>query len=201
MIRILIAEDMRLLRETLVASLELEDDLEVAAVLADGNAIVATVAAERIDLAILDIDLPGKDGLTAAAELRRDHPHCRILVLTSLASPGHLKRAIEIGVAGFVLKDSSRRDLLHAVRTVAEGGSILDPGLAFSALRSPANPLTDREADVLRGLAAGADPKQIAADLHLSYGTVRNYLAAATSKLQARTRVDAIRIAQQAGWL
>ncbi|WP_067534263.1 response regulator transcription factor [Nocardia crassostreae] len=201
MIRILIAEDMRLLRETLVASLELEDDLVVAAVLEEGGSIVATVATEDIDLAILDIDLPGKDGLTAAAEIRRDHPHCRVLMLTSLASPGHVKRAIDIGVSGFVLKDSSRRDLLHAVRTVAAGGSVLDPGLAFTALRGPANPLTDREVDVLRCLASGADPKQIAAQLHLSYGTVRNYLAAAAAKLQARTRVDAVRIAQQAGWL
>ncbi|MFE5283939.1 DNA-binding response regulator [Nocardia sp. NPDC056611] len=201
MIRVLIAEDMRLLRETLVASLELEDDLEVAAVLEEGGAIVSTVAAERIDLAILDIDLPGKDGLTAAAEIRRDHPDCKVLVLTSLASPGHVKRAIDIGVSGFVLKDSSRKDLLNAVRTVAAGGSVLDPSLAFTALRGPANPLTDREADVLRCLASGADPKQIAAQLHLSYGTVRNYLAAASDKLQARTRVDAVRIAQQAGWL
>ncbi|RDI65059.1 response regulator transcription factor [Nocardia pseudobrasiliensis] len=201
MIRVLIAEDMRLLRETLVASLELEDDLEVVAVLAAGDAIVATVAAEEIDLAILDIDLPGVDGLTAAARIRRDHPHCRVLILTSLANPGHIRRAIDIGVSGFVLKDSSRRELLHAVRTVASGGSVLDPGLAFTALRGPANPLTGREADVLRCLAAGADPKQIAAQLHLSHGTVRNYLAAAATKLQARTRVDAVRIAQQAGWL
>lgn len=201
MIRILIAEDMRLLRETLVASLELEDDLVVAAVLEEGRSIVATVATAGIDLAILDIDLPGKDGLTAAAEIRRDHPECRVLVLTSSASPGHVKRAIDIGVSGFVLKDSSRRELLHAVRTVAAGGSVLDPGLAFTTLRGPANPLTDREVDVLRCLASGADPKQIAAQLHLSYGTVRNYLAAAVAKLQARTRVDAVRIAQQAGWL
>lgn len=201
MIRVLIAEDMRLLRETLVASLELEDDLEVVAVLEDGDGIAAAVAKTTIDLAILDIDLPGKDGLTAASEILRDHPDCRVLVLTSLASPGHVRRAIDIGVSGFVLKDSSRRDLLHAVRTVAAGGSVLDPSLAFTTLRGPANPLTDREVDVLRCLASGADPKQIAAQLHLSYGTVRNYLAAAAAKLQARTRIDAVRIAQQAGWL
>ncbi|WP_327141523.1 response regulator transcription factor [Nocardia sp. NBC_01327] len=201
MIRVLVAEDMRLLRDTLVASLEFEDDIEVVAALDRGERIVASAVAEQADLAIIDIDLPGKDGLTAAAELREHYPDCRVLILTALANPGHLRRAVQAGVGGFVLKDSPRNALLQAIRTVAAGGEVLDSALASATLRTPANPLTDREAEVLRRCAAGADPKEIAAQLHLSYGTVRNYLAAAVTKLQARNRVDAVRLASDAGWL
>lgn len=201
MIRVLVAEDMRLLRDTLVASLELEADLEVVATLERGEEIVATAIGERADLAILDIDLPGQDGLTAAAELAQRFPSCRVLILTALATPGQLRRAMQIGVHGFILKDSARQELLHAVRTVAGGGQILDSSLASTALRAPRNPLTEREIEVLRKCADGADPKEIAGQLHLSYGTVRNYLAAAVTKLQARNRIDAVRVATDAGWL
>ncbi|MBU3064315.1 response regulator transcription factor [Nocardia sp. NEAU-G5] len=201
MIRVLVAEDMRLLRETLVATLELEDDVEVVAALDRGESIVATAIAERADVAILDIDLPGQDGLTATIGLRDRCPDCRVLILTALDSPGYVKRATEIGAAGFVLKDSPRRELLQAVRTVAAGGVVLAPSLAFTALRTADSPLSEREVDVLRRYAAGADPKEIATGLHLSYGTVRNYLAAAVAKLQARNRVDAVRRATDAGWL
>ncbi|RMI34472.1 response regulator transcription factor [Nocardia stercoris] len=200
-IRVLVAEDMRLLRETLVATLELEDDLEIVAALDRGDTIVDTAVTTRADLAILDVDLPGTDGLTAAALLRERLPACRILILTGLANPGLLKRATEIGVGGFVLKDSPRHELVRAVRTVAAGGAALDPALAFTALRAGDSPLTARETEVLRHLAAGLDPKQIAATMHLSYGTVRNYLATAVTKLQARNRIDAIRAAQTAGWI
>ncbi|MRH87998.1 response regulator [Nocardia sp. SYP-A9097] len=177
------------------------DDIEVVATLDDGVAIAATAIAERADLAIVDIDLPGKDGLAAAAELRERFPSCRILILTALANPGNLRRAMQIGVGGFVLKHSPRTELLAAVRTVAAGGQVLDSGLASATLRGPGNPLTEREIEVLRHCAAGADPKEIAGRLHLSYGRVRNYLAAAVTKLQARNRIDAVRLATDAGWL
>lgn len=201
MIRVLVAEDMRLLRDTLVASLELEDDIEIVAALDRGEPIVATAISERADVAIVDIELPGVDGLTAAADMRERNPSCRVLILTALSNPAHLKRAMDIGVDGFVLKDSPRSELLHAVRTVAAGGRVLDSGLAFTALRTPSSPLTDREVQILRCFAEGADPKEIAARLHLTYGTVRNYLASAVTKLQARNRVDAVRIATDSGWL
>ncbi|MFF8599082.1 DNA-binding response regulator [Streptomyces sp. NPDC015232] len=201
MIRVLVAEDMRLLRETLVSSLSLESDIEIVAELEGGDTIVTTALAQRADVAIVDIDLPGTDGLTAAAELRRRSSTCRVLILTSLATPGNMLRAMEAEVAGFVLKDSPRDELLAAVRTVADGGRVLDTDLAYAALRTPASPLTDREAEVLRAFADGAGPKEIAARLHLSYGTVRNYLASAVTKLQARNRVDAVHRARQGGWL
>lgn len=201
MIRVLVAEDMRLLRETLVASLELENDIRVVAALDSGERIVATAISEQADVAIVDIDLPGTDGLTAAADMHERHPSCRVLILTALANPGHLRRAMQIGVSGFVLKDSPRQELLKAVRTVAEGGQVLDSGLAMTTLRTPSSPLTEREVEVLRCYAEGADPKEIATRLHLSYGTVRNYLAAAVTKLQARNRVDAVRLATDSGWL
>ncbi|MEC3917476.1 response regulator transcription factor [Nocardia sp. CDC160] len=201
MIKVLVAEDMRLLRDTLIATLTLEDDIEVVAAVDRGDSVLATAIATQPDLALLDIDLPGKDGLAAAAELREQVPGCHILILTALSSPGHVKRATAIGVGGFVLKDCARPELMHAVRTVAAGGTILDPKLAFTTLRAPDNPLTDRETEVLRGYAAGADAKEIAARLHLSYGTVRNYLASSVSKLQARNRIDAVRLATESGWL
>lgn len=201
MIRVLVAEDMRLLRETLVASLELESDIRVVAALDSGERIVATAIAEQADVAIVDIDLPGTDGLTAAADMCERHPGCRVLILTALANPAHLRRAMRIGVSGFVLKDSPRQELLKAVRTVAAGGQVLDAGLAITTLRTPSSPLTEREVEVLRCYSEGADPKEIATRLHLSYGTVRNYLAAAVTKLQARNRVDAVRLATDSGWL
>ncbi|MFB8008393.1 DNA-binding response regulator [Nocardia sp. NPDC056000] len=201
MLRVLVAEDMRLLRDTLVAALELEDDIRVVAALDRGEAIVDTAIAEQADLCIVDIDLPGVDGLTAAADLATRYPACPVLILTALSNPRHLKRAMEIGVRGFVLKDTPRRELLAAVRTVAAGGHTLDPDLAFTALRTPDSPLTDRETDVLRTFSAGADPREIAAHLNLTYGTVRNYLASAVTKLQARNKVDAVRIATASGWL
>lgn len=201
MIRVLVAEDMRLLRETLVASLELESDIEVVAALGDGESIVSEAISTRAEVAVLDIDLPVVDGLTAAAALRRHRPDCAVLILTVHATPGHLKRAMEIGVSGLVLKDTPRTELIQAVRTVAAGGQVLSPALAMTALRTPANPLTPREAEVLRCLAEGRNPKEIATHLHLSYGTVRNYLASAVTKLQARNRVDALRLAKASGWL
>ena len=201
MIRILIAEDMRILRETLVALLGLEDDFEVVADLGSGDTVLDAATEHHPDIAVLDIDLPGRDGLTVAAELRERLPECKVLILTGMGRPGNLRQALRANVAGFLLKDSPRTELLAAIRTVAAGGRVLDPGLAFATLAVPSSPLTEREAQVLRRFGTGADPEEIAAVLALSYGTVRNYLASAVTKLGARNRVDAVRVATEAGWL
>jgi two-component system response regulator DesR len=200
-IRVLVAEDVRILRETLVAVLSLEADMEVVAEVSVGDQIVAAALEHRPDVAVMDIDMPGTDGLTAAAELHNRLPECRVLILTGLGRPGNLRRAVAARVAGFVVKDAPSQELIDAVRQVAAGGRVIDLQLALAALEAPDNPLSPREAEVLKRHAAGADPAEIAAEMFLSYGTVRNYLAAAVTKLGARNRVDAARIAADAGWL
>jgi two-component system response regulator DesR len=200
MTRVLVAEDMQILRDTLIAVLDLEDDLEVVAQVGTGDAVVPAALAARPDVAVVDIDLPGMDGLAAAALLRERLPECRVLVLTALAVPGNLRRALGVQVAGFLGKDAPSQDLIAAVRRVAGGERVIDPRLAVAALEVPANPLSPRESEILRRYADGRDPVDIAADLHLSYGTVRNYLASAVTKLGARNRVDAMRIADRSGW-
>ncbi len=200
-VRILVAEDMRILRDALVSLLDEHDDLEVVAAVASGDQIVPHALHRRPDVAVIDIDLPVIDGLEAAAALRRELPSCRTLVLTAHGRPGNLRRSAAAGVAGFLLKDAALDDMVAAVRTVAAGGQVVDPQLAYATLAAPDCPLTDRELDVLRATAEGAPPRQVAAQLHLSYGTVRNYLASAVTKLGARNRVDAIRLARDAGWL
>ncbi|WP_326825993.1 response regulator transcription factor [Streptosporangium sp. NBC_01639] len=201
MIRVLIAEDVRILREALVALLGYEEDIDVVAALETGDAIVPAALAHRPDVAVLDIDLPGLDGLAAAAELYERLPVCRVLILTALGRPGNLRRGVAARVSGFMLKDSRPEDLVNAIRDVAAGRRVIDQQLAYATLDVPASPLTEREADVLRLTGAGAAPRGIARDLNLSYGTVRNYLASAVTKLNARTRSDAVRIATEAGWL
>ena len=201
MIRVLVAEDMRILRDTLVAVLNLEDDIDVVAEVASGDQIVPRAVADRPDVAVLDIDLPGCDGLAAAAALPEECPGCRVLILTVLDRPGDLRRALAARVTGFLAKDTPAADLVDAVRRVAAGQRVIDPQLALRALEVPSSPLSPRETDVLRRFAAGAGPAEIAAAVHLSYGTVRNYLASAVTKLGARNRVDAVRIASEAGWL
>jgi two-component system response regulator DesR len=201
MVRILIAEDMQILRDTLVAVLGLEDDLEVVAEVASGNDVVAAALRTRPDVALMDIDLPGLDGLSAATALREQLPQCRVLVLTALAIPGNLRRALAAQVAGFLGKDAPSQDLIAAIRRVAAGERVIDPRLAIAALEVPGSPISPRETEILRLFSEGRDAADIAADLHLSYGTVRNYLASAVTKLDARNRVDAIRIARRAGWL
>jgi two-component system response regulator DesR len=201
MIRILIAEDVRILRDTLVAVLRLEDDLDVVAAAASGSEIVPAALRHRPDVAVLDIDLPGVDGLTAAAELHQRLPECRTLILTGLGKPGNLRRAMAARVGGFMIKDSPAEQLIDAVRRVAAGERVVDPQLALAALEMADNPLSPREAEILKRHAAGASAAEIAAELFLSYGTVRNYLASAVTKLGARNRVDAARIATDAGWL
>lgn len=201
MIRILLAEDMHMVRGALVALLSLESDIEVLAEVESGDAIVPTALKVRPDVAVIDIDLPGIDGLTAAAALRDELPTCRTLILTSLGRPGTLRRALSARVGGFILKDAPPDQLSEAIRKVAGGQRVVDPQLMLAAWDSEENPLTQRETEVLRLAADGAEVMEIAAQLFLSVGTVRNYLTTIVFKLNARNRVDAIRIARDAGWL
>jgi two-component system response regulator DesR len=188
MIRVLVAEDMRILRDTLVSVLNLEEDIKVVAQVAAGPDIVPAALAERPDVAMLDIDLPGLDGLTAAAELHERMPACRVVILTVLGHPGHGQ-------------DAPSDQLIDVLRRVAAGERVIDQKLALAALEMKENPLSEREAEVLRRFAAGVDLPEIAAELFLSYGTVRNYLASAVTKLGGRNRMDAVRVATKAGWL
>jgi two-component system response regulator DesR len=201
MIRVLVAEDMRILRDTLVSVLNLEDDIKVVAQVAAGTGIVAAALAERPDLAVLDIDLPGLDGITAAAQLHERMPTCRVVILTVLGRPGQLLAALDAHVAGFMVKDTPSDHLIDVLRKVAAGERIIDPELALATLEIRESPLSERETDVLRRFAAGAGLLAIAAELFLSYGTVRNYMASAVTKLGGRNRVDAVRIAKDADWL
>ncbi|MFE0703613.1 DNA-binding response regulator [Streptomyces sp. NPDC058872] len=200
-IRILLAEDMNMVRGALVALLDLEEDLEVVCELERGDQIVPSALEHRPDVAIIDIDLPGTDGLTAAGLLREQLPECRTLILTSLGRPGVLRRALAAQVAGFLLKDAPPHELAEAVRNVAAGRRVINSQLALSAWSSSQSPLTSRETEVLRLAAEGLEPVEIADGLGLSLGTVRNYLTSMVTKLNARNRVDAIKIAQAADWL
>ncbi|MFF7335554.1 DNA-binding response regulator [Streptomyces sp. NPDC090306] len=200
-VRILLAEDVHMVRGALVALLQLEPDLHVVSTVDRGDTIVAAALASKPDVAVIDIDLPGIDGLTAAAELHERLPSCRTLILTTLGRPGTLRRALSAQVTGFLLKDSPPDQLAVAVRSVATGRRVVDPQLALTAWDSPENPLSPRELEVLRLAARGADAAEIAGCLYLSKGTVRNYLTAIVGKLGARNRIDAIRIAEEAGWL
>lgn len=201
MIRVMLAEDMLMVRGALVALLQLENDIEVVAEVERGDTIVDTAMSVRPDVALIDIDLPGLDGLTAAAQLRKKLPECRSLILTSLNRPGALRRAMAAQVSGYLLKDAPPKELAAAIRTVSAGGRAIDRQLALAAWEADENPLTPREREVLRLAATGASAGEIAAQIHLSVGTVRNYLTAAVGKLNARNRLDAIRIGAETGWI
>ncbi|CAM5743942.1 DNA-binding response regulator OS=Streptomyces alboniger OX=132473 GN=CP975_10335 PE=4 SV=1 [Streptomyces alboniger] len=201
MIRIVIAEDMHMVRGALVALLEMEPDLKVVAQFDSGDRLVPTALELLPDIAIVDIDLPGLDGLSAADQLRTAVPTCRVLILTSLSRPGTFRRAMAAKVSGFLLKDAPPDQLADAVRRVAAGGRVIDPQLALAAWEVEENPLTRREVEVMKLAADGAEAMEIATRLFLSIGTVRNYLTSAVTKLNARNRVDAIRIAEDNGWL
>ncbi|AUI57014.1 DNA-binding response regulator [Amycolatopsis sp. BJA-103] len=201
MIKVLVAEDMHIVRGALVALLGLEADIEVVAECASGDEILPLAKSSRPDIALIDIDLPGKDGLTAAAELHEQLPGVRTLILTSLGSPGTLRRALAAKVNGFLRKDAPADRLANAVRGVAAGRRVVDGDLALAAWDSEECPLTAREIEVLRMASVGSEPTEIAAELFLSAGTVRNYLTTIVSKLSARNRVDAVRIARESGWL
>ncbi|HEV7979587.1 response regulator transcription factor [Amycolatopsis sp.] len=201
MIKVLVAEDMHIVRGALVALLQLESDIEVVAEVANGDEVLAAARRSKPDVAVIDIDMPHKDGLTAAAELHEQLPECRTLILTSLGSPGTLRRALAAKVGGFLLKDAPAEKLANAVRGVAAGRRVVDGDLAMAAWDTADCPLTTREIEVLRMTADGADPVEIAAELYLSAGTVRNYLTTIVSKSGARNRFDAVRIAREAGWI
>jgi two-component system, NarL family, response regulator DesR len=200
-VRVLIAEDMHMIRGALVALLALEDDIDVVAELERGDQILPTALATRPDVAVVDIDLPGLDGLSAADQLAREVPETRVLVLTGLSQPGNLLRALKVHVHGFVVKDAPAQTLADGVRRVARGERVIDPDLVAAALETGSTPLTAREADVLREAERGLPTEQIATRLSLSPATVRNYLSNAISKVGGRNRIDAIRIARHAGWL
>jgi two-component system response regulator DesR len=201
LIKILLAEDMHMVRGALVALLNLEPDIEVVAQVESGNEILDAVEAYRPDVAIIDVDLPGKDGLTAAAEIYASPFPCRTLILTNLGRPGTVRRALDARVNGFLLKDAPADRLANAVRQIVAGRRVIDSDLALSAWDSADCPLTQRELEILRLISDGADVTEIAAGLFLSAGTVRNYLTSAVTKLNARNRLDAVRVAKESGWL
>lgn len=190
-----------MVRGALVALLTLEDDLTVVAEVERGDRILPTALECVPDVAVIDVDLPGLDGLSAAAQLAQQLPSCRTLILTSLGRPGTLRKALAAQVGGFLLKDAPPDRLAGAVRDVAAGKRVIDPQLALAAFDNGENPLTPRETEVLRMAADGAEAADIASRLFLSVGTVRNYLTTVVTKLNARNRVDAIRVARESGWL
>jgi len=190
-----------MLRGALVALLNLDPEITVVAEAASGDDVLPAVLAHDPDVAIIDIDLPGKDGLTVSVEIRATVPRCRILILTSLGRPGTVRRALEARVDGFMVKDAPSDKLANAVHQVAAGRRVIDSELALTAWDAEGCPLAPRETEMLRLAAAGNNVGDIAAQLFLSPGTVRNYLTSAVTKLNARNRLDAIRIAKEAGWL
>jgi two-component system, NarL family, response regulator DesR len=200
-IRVLLAEDQSMVRGALATLLNLEDDIEVVGEAADGDDALAVAAATRPDVALLDIEMPGKDGITAAAELRTALPDCRVVILTTFGRPGYLRRAMEAGASAFLVKDSPAQELAAAVRRVLAGERVIDPALAAAALSAGPNPLSARERDVLSAAADGSTIGDVALRLHLSEGTVRNYLSSAIRKTAARNRIEAVQAAQRQGWL
>jgi len=200
-IRLLLADDQTLVRTALATLLELEEDFAVVAQVGRGDEVVTAARESQPDVALLDIEMPGMDGLTAAATLRATLPGTRIVILTTFGRPGYMRRAMESGVSGFILKDSPADKLAETIRRVRDGKKVIDPELAAAALAEGASPLTPRERDVLAASQDGATIAEIAAALFLSEGTVRNYLSACIQKTGARNRTEALRVAEERGWL
>lgn len=200
-VRVLLAEDQAMVREALAALLGLEGDIDVVAQVSRGDEVVAAALANQVEVALLDIEMPGMTGIEAAAELHRRSPTTKIVILTTFGRPGYLRRAMEAGADAFLVKDAPAAQLAEAVRRVLRGERVIDPTLAAAALAEGANPLTSRERDVLAAAADGSANSEVAARLHLSEGTVRNYLSAAIQKTGARNRAEAVRIAREKGWL
>ncbi|MEU5648128.1 response regulator transcription factor [Streptomyces pseudogriseolus] len=201
MIRVLLAEDQAMVREALAALLGLEADIDVVAQVARGDEVLAAARAHDVDVALLDIEMPGATGIEAAARLHRELSHLKLVVLTTFGRPGYLRGAMESGADAFLVKDAPAAQLADAIRRVLAGERVIDPALAAAALAEGANPLTDRERKVLRAAADGSTNADLATTLHLSPGTVRNYLSTAIQKLAARNRTEAVRIARDKGWL
>lgn len=200
LIRVLVAEDQGMVLGALVALLDLEDDLEVVGRAPDGRRALELARAERPDVIVTDIEMPGMTGLELAAAVRELDPRPKVIIVTTFARPGYLRRALDAGASGYLLKDAPAEELAEAVRRVHAGGRAVDPELAAEAWGEE-DPLTDRQRQVLRLAGEGRPTAGIAAALHLSEGTVRNYLSEAISKLGAANRVEAARIARRKGWL
>jgi two-component system response regulator DesR len=200
-IRVLIAEDQGMVRGALKALLAMEGDIEIVAETDRADEILALALQTNPDVALLDIEMPGGDGITAAGQLRRELPTCRTLILTTFGRPGFLRRAMEGGASGFMLKDAPAHELAVAIRRTMAGERVVDPGLAAAALSSGRSPLSDREREVLVAGQKGASIAEIAKTLFLSEGTVRNYLSSAIQKLEVSNRTEAARVAEDQGWL
>jgi two-component system response regulator DesR len=200
-IRVLLAEDQGMIRGALASLLGLEPDIEVVAQVARGDEVLAAAQSVDPDVALLDIEMPGATGLEALAELRGALPRCRILILTTVGRPGYLRRAMETGASGFLLKDAPAQELASAIRRAVAGERVVDPGLAAAALSEGESPLTAREREVLAASRNYATVADIAGALYLSPGTVRNHLSSVMQKLNARNRAEALKLAEEKGWL
>ncbi|MBT0770852.1 response regulator transcription factor [Kineosporia sp. J2-2] len=200
-IRLLLADDQAMVRGALAALLGLEPDLEVVAEVGRGDEVVAAALGSDAQVALVDVEMPGLDGLSATRELRAAVPGCRVLIVTTFGRPGYLRRAMEAGAAGFVVKDTPARQLADAVRRVHQGLRVVDPALAAETLTAGESPLTGRETEVLAAARDGGTVADLARTLNLSAGTVRNHLSSAIGKTGARTRAEAVRLADENGWL
>jgi two-component system response regulator DesR len=201
MIRVLLAEDQATVRDALATLLGLQPDIEVVAAVGRGDEVVGAAVVAQPDVALLDIEMPGLDGLEAAAQLRQRLPACKVLILTTFGRPGYLRRAMEGGAVGFLVKEAPAAQLAVAIRRAMAGERVVDPALAAAALSEGDSPLTERERDVLAATARGQSIAEIASTLYHSEGTVRNYLSVAIQKLGAQNRVEAARLADERGWL
>ncbi len=200
-VRLLIAEDVDLVAEAFEALLSTEPGFEVVARVGRGDLVLPAVLEHRPDVAVLDVDMPGATGIEAAALITAAYPACKVLLLTALPGSGHLHRALAAGASGYLVKATTAARLIDGIRTVAAGGTVIDPQLAADALRSGPSPLTDREREILLLVQEGVDTDSIAGRLFLSRGTVRNYLSNAMTKLDATSRIEAVRTATRRGWL
>jgi len=200
-IRVVLAEDQAMVQGALVVLLNIESDIEVVASASDGEAALRAVGLHRPSVLVTDIEMPGFTGLELAARVRELYPTTRVLILTTFARPGYLRRALDTGALGYVLKDRPSAELADAVRRIYRGQRVIDPDLAAEAWSAEADPLTDREREILRRTGDGESTADVACSLRLSEGTVRNYLSEAISKLGAHNRAEAARLARSKGWL
>ncbi|MDT3428185.1 two-component system response regulator DesR [Paenibacillus forsythiae] len=200
MIRICIAEDQRLLRGAMASLLDLEDDLEVVGEAGDGAEALALIDRLQPDVCLMDIEMPRKSGLEVAEQLKERRAACKVIILTTFSRPGYFERAVKAGVQGYLLKDEPVDKLAEAIRRVMNGRREVSPELIFGSLQEE-NPLTPRERDVLKLAGDGQTANEIAASLHLSHGTVRNYISEILNKLEVKSRIEAVRLAEDKGWL
>ncbi|EEZ78825.1 response regulator receiver domain protein [Actinomyces sp. oral taxon 848 str. F0332] len=200
-IRIVVADDQALVRGAIAMMLDLEEDIEVVAQAGNGREAIEAVACGDVDVVLADVEMPVMDGIAAASRIRKEHPDVKILMVTTFGRPGYLRRAMEAGASGFVVKDAPSDSLASAVRKVMAGQRVVDPDLAAESLAASSNPLTEREQDVLRATSDGGTTADVSRSLFLSQGTVRNYLSSAIHKTGARTRAEAVVIARDNGWL